>query len=134
MAQPNVPAASATAAQACLVEPLDAADRRQRHRHLQGAAEEFAAGVGVIDVAQDARAQREQVDRQPVAAHRGFGLGAADQVVPHVAVELGARRCDDLMQILKAIPNLVHVLPLNAAHTVHHGVRTDKRSPCKAAI
>ena len=64
MAQPNVPAASATAAQARLIEPLDAADRGQRHRHLQGAAEELAAGVGAVDVAQDARPER-RANRSP---------------------------------------------------------------------
>ena len=72
------------------IEPLDAADRRQRHRHRELALEEVGAGVGVVDVAQDARAERQRVDGQAVSAHRGLGLRAADQIVPDVAIELGA--------------------------------------------
>ena len=108
MAQPNVPAASATAAQPALSNrsmlPIGASATgifSMRPRKL-------AAGVGAVDVAQDARPQRQRVDRQPVPANRGLGLGAADQVVPHVAVELGARRSDDFMQVLEAIADLVH--------------------------
>ena len=45
--------------------------------------------------------------REPVAPHRGLGLRAADQVVPDVAVELGAGGQHELVQIVELLPDLV---------------------------
>src|ERR1700744_4719207 len=47
------------------------------------------------------RAERDLVERHAVAAHGGLGLGGADDVVPGVLVEVGARLADELVQVLE---------------------------------
>ena len=110
MGQPKVPAASATAALAARIESLDAADRGERDRHGEAAAKETAAGVGAVHVAKHTGPQRLGIERQPVAPEGGFGLGTADQIVPHIAVEPFAGGGDDLVQVLKAFPDGIHGL------------------------
>jgi len=84
---------------------IDAADGGERDRHRDLVAEERGGGVRGIDVAQDARAERQGVQRQPIAPQGGFGFRPTDQVIPHVAVKLGACGCDQFMQILEAFAN-----------------------------
>jgi hypothetical protein len=50
------------------------------------------------DVAQDARPQREPVECVTVASQRRLGRGAADQVVPRIAVELLVCGADQFVQ------------------------------------
>src|ERR1700744_3461592 len=47
------------------------------------------------------RAERDLVERHAVAAHGGLGLGSADDVVPGILVEVGARLADELVQVLE---------------------------------
>ena len=60
----------------------------------------FVVAVDVGDVAQHARAERDGVERRPVAPQRRLALGRADQVAPDVAVELRPRRRDEFVQAL----------------------------------
>ena len=53
------------------------------------------------DIAQHARPERDLVERHAVAAHGGLGLGGADDVVPGILVEVGARLADELVQVLE---------------------------------
>src|SRR6202011_1674277 len=48
-----------------------------------------------------ARAEGNGVERHAVAPQRGLALGAADDVIPCVLVEVLARRAHDLLQILE---------------------------------
>ena len=84
------------------------------------AAEERRAGVGAVDVAQNARPERERVEREAIAPHRGLGLGAADQVVPDIAVELGARHGDELVQIVELLADVVDALKRLCGRNVVH--------------
>ena len=102
------------------VEPLDAADRGERHRHGDLAAEERRAGVGAVDVAQHARTERERVQRQPITAHGGLGLGAADQIIPDVAIEPRARHGDEFMQIVELLADVVDGLERLCGRSVVH--------------
>ena len=52
-------------------------------------------------VAQHARPEGDLVERHAVAAHRGLGLGGADDVVPGILVEIGARLADEFVQVLE---------------------------------
>ena len=81
------------------MEAFERADRRQHHRHPQLAAEPFDRGVDLADVGQDARPERDGVERHAVAPQRGLGLGRADDVVPVVLAEVLARLGDELMQV-----------------------------------
>ncbi len=49
------------------------------------------------------RPERDPVERQAVPPHRGFGLGRADDIVPHVPVERGMRGLDDFVQRLEVV-------------------------------
>src|SRR6266404_541348 len=96
------------------VEYLKRADRRAQHRDAQLFAEQRAAAIDVRDIAQYPRAEADRIERQAVARQGGFGLRAADQVIPIVAIEVGARLRHEFMQVLKtALERLGHdfVLP-----------------------
>ena len=83
------------------IEQLERADRRQHHRQAQFAAERCDRRIDPGDIAQHPRPERDLVQRHAVAAHRGFGLGGADDVVPGILVEVGARLADELVQVLE---------------------------------
>ena len=107
MGQPKVPAASATAAQAAgsnrSMLPIGASATGiaiLRPRNV-------VDGVGAVDVAQHARPECERVERETVAPHSGLGLGAADQIIPDVAVEPGARHRDELVQVVELLADVV---------------------------
>ena len=93
---------------AAFPEQLQPADRRDQHGDANLAAVQLGRAVDVLHVAQDARLERDAVERLPVPRERRFGLGAADDVVPVVAVELELRRLEKLVQVLKALANVVH--------------------------
>jgi len=63
--------------------------------------------VDLVDVDQDAGAEGDAVEREAVAAQGGLGLGAADQIVPDILVELEAGRLDQLVQVEKLAVRLV---------------------------
>ena len=83
------------------MKALQRADRREQQRQPQPPAEPLDRRVDPAHVAQHARAERDRVERQAVAAQRGLGLGAADDVVPVVLVEVLPRLGDDLVQGLE---------------------------------
>ena len=84
-----------------LLEAFQRADRRQHDRQPQPAAELLDRGIHLAHIAQNARPERNRVERHAVALERGLALGAADDVVPVVLVEVLARPRDDLMQVLE---------------------------------
>jgi hypothetical protein len=49
------------------------------------------------------RSKGDRVQRRAIAAHRGFGLGGADDVVPGVLIEVGPRFPDEFVQILERL-------------------------------
>jgi hypothetical protein len=49
------------------------------------------------NIAQDARLEGDGVEGHPVAAQRGFGFRAADQIVPDVGIQPDFRRFYDLV-------------------------------------
>src|SRR3569833_1066028 len=53
------------------------------------------------DIAQHARTERDLVEGHAVAAKRGLRLGAADDIIPRVLVELGSGFADELVQVLE---------------------------------
>ncbi len=75
---------------AALDDGFQAADRREQHRQPHAPAEERRAGVDPAHIAQHPRPERDRVERLAVAAHRGFGLGAADEVAPGPGGQVGA--------------------------------------------
>ena len=75
------------------------ADRTQHDRQAQLVAEHFRRGIDLADVAQHARPERDRVERHAVAPQRRLGLGAADDIVPIVLVEIGAGLGDDFVQV-----------------------------------
>ena len=83
------------------IEDLERADRRHHHRQTQFAAEQLDRGVDLGDVAQHPRPECDLVQRHAVAAHGGLGLGGADDVVPGILVEVGARLADEFVQVLE---------------------------------
>ena len=85
------------------IEDFQRADRRQHHGQSQLAAEAFDRRVDLGDIAQHARAERDLVQRHAVAAHGGLGLGGADDIVPGVLVEVGARLAHELVQVLERL-------------------------------
>ena len=87
---------------AARLEYFERTDRRAQHRDAQLLAEKRAAAIDIRYVAQDPRPKADRVERQTVARQGRLGLGAADQVVPIVAIEVGARLRDELVQVLKA--------------------------------
>ena len=70
-----------------------------RQPHL--AAELLDRRIDLGDVAQHPRPERDLVQRHAVAAHGGLGLGGADDVVPGILVEVGARLADEFVQVLE---------------------------------
>ncbi len=98
-AEPAGPARDAGAGAG--IEQFERADRRQHHRQAQFAAEQLDRRVDLGDVAQHARPERDLVERHAVAAQRGLGLGGADDVVPGILVEVGARLAHELVQVLE---------------------------------
>ena len=85
------------------IEQFERADRRDHHRQPHPAAELFDGSVDLGDVAQHARPERDLVERHAVAAHGGLGLGGADDVVPGILVEVGARPADQFVQVLELL-------------------------------
>ena len=83
------------------IEDFERADRRHHHRQAQFAAEHFDRGIDPGDIAQHPRPERDLVERHAVAAHRGLGLGGADDIVPGVLVEVGARLAHELVKVLE---------------------------------
>lgn len=61
-------------------------------------AEERRRGVDPAHVAKHARPERDRVERLAVAAHRGLGFGAADEVTPGPGRQIGARGGDDFLR------------------------------------
>ncbi len=93
-----------TARDACgctSIEQFERADRRQHHRQPHSAAERFDRRIDLGDIAQYPRPERDLVERHAVAAHRGLGLGGADDVVPIILVEVGARFPNEFVQVLE---------------------------------
>jgi len=86
---------------AALMKDFERADRRQQQRQPQPAPEPLDRRVDPAHVAQHARPERERIQRHAVAPQRGLALGAADDVIPVVLVEILARLLDDLVQRLK---------------------------------
>ena len=79
------------------------ADRTQHDRQPQLVAQHFGRGVDLADIAQHAGPERDEVERHAVAPQRRLGLGAADDIIPIVLVQIGARFGDELMQIVKGV-------------------------------
>ena len=83
------------------IEDLERADRRQHDRQSQLAAEHLDGSIDLGDIAQHARTECDLVERHAVAAHGGLGLGGADDIVPGVLVEPGARLADEFVEVLE---------------------------------
>src|SRR6201999_1014096 len=79
------------------------ADWRHHDWQAQLAAENFGRGIDARGVAPHARPKRDLVERHAVAAHRGFRLRGADDVIPGVLVEIGARLVPELMKVLERL-------------------------------
>ena len=88
---------------ACGIEDFERADRRHHHRQAQFAAEHLDRGVDPGDIAQHARPECDLVERHAVAAHRGLGLGGADDIVPGILVEVGARLAHEFVKVLERL-------------------------------
>ena len=84
---------------AARIKRLQGADRTEHDRQPQPAAEKFDRGIDLAHVAQHARTQRDRIERQAVAQHRRLGFRPADDVVPIVLVQVGARLGDELVQV-----------------------------------
>ncbi len=80
---------------------FERADRRDHHRQAQLAAEQLDRGVDMADVAQHARPERDLVERHAVAAQVVSVSARADDVVPGILVEVGARLAHELVQVLE---------------------------------
>ncbi len=83
------------------IEDFQRADRRDHHRHPHRAAELLDRGVDPGDVAQHPWPERDLVERHPVAAHRGLGLGGADDVIPGILVQIGPGLANELVKVLE---------------------------------
>ena len=69
-----------------------------------------STSLGCIDirhVAQHARPEADRIERQPIARQRRLALRGADQIVPVVAVQVLPRDLDELVQVLKAVVEIV---------------------------
>ncbi len=77
--------------------------RTEHDRQPQLFAEDFGGGIDLADVAQHPRPERHRIERHAVSPQCRFGLGAADNVIPFVLIEIGAGLGDDLVQILKLV-------------------------------
>src|SRR5262249_51797017 len=76
----------------------DGPDGRQHDGQAHGTAEQGGAHVHSRDVAEDARAKGDSVDRLAVAPEGRLGLRAARHVVPGAHGEVLLRRADELVQ------------------------------------
>src|SRR6185369_7839076 len=81
-----------------LDDGFQAADRREHHGNPDFLIEKNRGNIHVAHIPQDAGAEGDRIERQPVAAHRGFGLGAADEVAPGAGLEVRARGSDDFLE------------------------------------
>jgi len=111
---PTVRVASATVAPPPGSNTCSEPTGAQQHRDAQLLAEQREAAIDVRHIAQYPRAEADRIERQAVACQGRIGLGAADQVVPIVAIEFGARLRHEFMQVLKtALERLGHdfILP-----------------------
>ena len=77
------------------VEDLEGADGGEDGRDAKIVAEEGGGGVYLGYVAQDAGAEGDAVEGQPVAAHGGLGFGRAYEVVPGSLGKVLAGALDD---------------------------------------
>jgi len=83
------------------IEYLKRADRREHDRQSQLAAEYIDGAIDPGDVAQHARPECDLVERHAVAAHRGLGLGGADNVIPGILIEVGPGLADKFVKVLE---------------------------------
>jgi hypothetical protein len=77
---------------------LQRADRRQDHGQPQLLAEHLGAGIDLLDIAQNARAEGQRIDGRAVPHIGRFRLGAAHQIVPGAARNIAAGRREELVQ------------------------------------
>src|ERR1019366_3456944 len=89
------------------LEGLQRADRAECHRKADLAAVKAVAAVDAGDIHEHARAEGDAVECQAVAPQRGFGFGAADQIIPDELVQLQARRLDQLVQVQEFVLGVV---------------------------
>ena len=78
-------------------EAFQAANRRQGNRQAELLAEHLRRCVNGRDITQHARAKRERVQRQPIAAHGGFGFRRPGQVIPDIGIEPVFRRLGEFV-------------------------------------
>jgi hypothetical protein len=102
MPLPKARVASATVAPPARLEYFEGPDRRAQYWDAQLFAEQPGGAIDVRHVAQYPRAEAYRIERQAVARQGRFGLRAADQVVPIVAIEVGPRLRHELVQVLEA--------------------------------
>src|SRR6516165_7930365 len=86
---------------AARMKALQRSNRAKHYGQSQFAAEHFNLGVDFADIAQHARAQRNRIERHAVAPQCGFRLSAADDVIPIVLIEVGARFTHDFVQVVE---------------------------------
>ena len=86
---------------AARIKAFQRTNRAEHDGQPQFAAEHFDRRVDLADVAQHPRAKRNCIERHAIAPQRRFRLGAADDIVPIVLIEIGARFADDFMQGVK---------------------------------
>ena len=116
---------------------LQRADRRQDHRQAQLLAQDLAARVDLLDVAQHARAEGQRVDGDAVAHIGRLRLGAAHQVVPGAARDVAPRRLHELVQdrVLQLLlhstnPRVLHAVPAGPRGArAHHSQRLRAMQP-----
>jgi hypothetical protein len=65
--------------------------------------------VDLADIAQHARPECDLVERHAVAPQGGLGLGAADDVVPGILVEVGPRLGHQFVEILEIAGGGAHL-------------------------
>src|SRR4051812_4884168 len=83
------------------IENLERADGGDHDRQAQFAAEYLGGRVDPGDVAQDPRPECYLVEGHAVAAHGGFGLRGAGDIVPGVLVEPGAGFAHEFVEVLE---------------------------------
>ena len=89
-------------------------------RDSQALAEQARGGVDVLDIAADARAQRERIDRDAVSPRGRLGLGGTGDVVPDVGLKLGPRRVDDRMGRQRGLKPVGHAAIVAAVGWASH--------------
>src|SRR5215470_4989860 len=63
----------------------------------------FDRSVNSRDVAQHARPERDFIERHAIAAHGGLRFSGADDVIPRILVEVGARLPHEFVKVLKGL-------------------------------